>query len=284
MSTQRIFWYLAAVAAMIAALVVTSRKAGERMEKSVPTQAISGEEVARTLEQLQNDSNMDKTETKQAVSAVASAAEHVSQATAESLYLLGVWRMSQRQLEGAEKAFRDSISLRDDWALPYNELGILLANHALARWEEAEQAFRNAIRLAPEWGRPHNDLAILLRIVGRMEEAEPEALTALRLSPNDIAAHNNYANLLVYFRRYDEAEPHYQEAIRLEPNHPKPYYNLGCLYALQNRNEEAISLLTQAIELDPSLKEDALADQDLETLRNDARFGRILENTATPEG
>lgn len=282
MSTQRIFWYMAAVAAMTAALVVTVRKAGERLEEATPPkQSVTVEEQSRALRLVEQDPNMRKPETKQAVSAVATATEQHSAPTAENLYLLGLWRMELKQLEGAEQAFRESIRLRGDWALPYNELGILLANHALARWEDAEAAFRTAIRLAPDWGRPHNDLAILLRLTGRLEEAEPEALMALELAPNDVAAHNNYANLMMMFGRYREAEPEYLEAIRLDPQHPKPYYNLGCLYALENRNEEAIAMLVKAFELDPSFKEDASADEDLESLRNDARFASLLEWPAT---
>ncbi|MEI2783912.1 MAG: tetratricopeptide repeat protein [Candidatus Competibacter sp.] len=46
----------------------------------------------------------------------------------------------------AEAAYRQAIALDPKFALPWNDLGILLQDH-LARYEEAEAAYRQAIAL-----------------------------------------------------------------------------------------------------------------------------------------
>lgn len=46
-------------------------------------------------------------------------------------------------------------------------------------------------------------------------------------------------------------------------------YNLACYYALLGFSQEAVSHLTEALNLAPDMKEDALRDRDLESIRNE---------------
>ncbi len=235
MSTHRIIWYIAGSAVLLAAIVLTARKAGDRSEGVGPGDAASqGSQDAQMsvntmMDLLSKNAAADKPQRRAAVEAVAKLVEQGQLDSAEGYYALGLFQARQRSFGAAEKAFRKAIALRPDWSWPHNSLGILLGNHAVGRDQEAESELRTAIRLDPEWSRPHNDLAVLLRIAGRLDQAETEATTALRLDPNNVATHNNYGNLLVACQRLSEAEPHYRKAIELDPEHPKPHYNLACL-------------------------------------------------------
>ena len=274
MSTHKIVWYIAFSAAGVAALVLWVRHAGEigpLMDGSSPA-----EFVETMLDLLSQDHPMDKPDTKEAVRRVAELAAAGALSSAEAYYALGLWNAETKAFDAAEKAFRQCLSVRPGWSWPHNALGIVLGNHAQNRLAEAENEFRAAIRLDPNWSRPHNDLAILLRLAGRLDEAEQEAIIALRLDPRNVATHNNYGNLLVSRMRLDQAETEYLQAIALDPSHPKPYYNLACIHALRNKNDQALPFLEKAFALSPTLRQDAAADPDFDTLRNDPRFQALL--------
>ncbi len=62
-------------------------------------------------------------------------------------------------------------------------------------------------------------------------------------------------------------EPHWQGALR---------YNIACSFTLQAYRDEALTLLKEAFQLNPALKEWALQDRDLESLRDDSTFQTLL--------
>jgi len=236
--------------------------------------------VAEAMALLQEDPGAWAGQTQ---SAVRIASVHVEQGairSAQAYFLLALQYRREANVSASEALYKRAIAVEPEWSWPYAGLGALLGRHTVGRSEEAIGALRKAIALDPGWGRPHNSLAVVLRIEGRYEEAEKEALAALRLAPDDVAAHNNYANLLVEQQRLDEAEGHYRRAIELEPTHPKPYFNLACLYSLLGRKAEAVVYLRDALERSPNLRTEAATDPDLDALREDPEFRRLLYGEA----
>jgi Flp pilus assembly protein TadD len=276
MRFHRTIWYITGAIVLIAAVILTTRKAGEESDPGQYVPRVEGHLAADMMALLKNDPLADQPQTIAAVESVASVAEQGAITSAETHYAIGLLRWKQQDLFAAERSLRETIALKPDWSWPHTALGILLANHMQNRAAEAETAFRTAIRLDPQWSRPYNDLAILLRISGRLDEAEPMAQAALRLDPNNVANRNNYGNLLMVRKRYDLAEPEYRKASDLDPAHPKPYYNLACLCSLRNRTEEAIALLAKAISLNAALREEAVKDPDFDPIRNDPRFQELV--------
>ena len=282
MKQQRTIWFITGLVVLAAGTVLIARKLDEQSPEGNDAQTVQtpSETESRLIRNmihlLTQDPGADEPRTQAAVNGVADLAATGRRVTAETCYALGLCRSRQQAFDEGEAAFREAIELNPDWSWPYNGLGILLADHTKGRTQEAEAAFRTAIRLDPQWSRPHNDLAILLRLAGRLDEAEQAALTALQLDPNNVANRNNYGNLLVARKRLTEAEAEYRKAIELDPDHPKPYYNLACVYSLQNRNAEALPLLAKAIALNQALREEARKDPDLDPLRNDSEFQKLL--------
>jgi tetratricopeptide (TPR) repeat protein len=56
------------------------------------------------------------------------------------------------------------------------------------------------------------------------------------------------------------------------PGSPVLLYNLACCEARLGRREEALGHLRAAIETDPSLAANAVGDEDLASIRDDASF------------
>jgi len=282
MKQQRTIWVITGLVVLAAGIVLIARKLDEQSTEgnNAPIAQTPSETeshlIRAMIDLLTQDPGVDRPHTQAAVNAVADLAATGRLVTAETCYAVGLCRSRQQAFDEGEAAFRKAIELNPGWSWPYNNLGILLADHTKGRMQEAEAAFRTAIRLDPQWSRPHNDLAILLRLAGRLDEAEQAALTALHLDPNNVATRNNYGNLLVARKRLTEAEAEYRKAIELDPDHPKPYYNLACAYSLQHRNGEALPLLAKAIALNDALREEARKDPDLDPIRDDPEFQKLL--------
>jgi tetratricopeptide (TPR) repeat protein len=77
-------------------------------------------------------------------------------------------------------------------------------------------------------------------------------------------------------RRYDEAEGLLREGLELHPDNPSLLYDLACVATLAERTDEAFEHLRTALEAQPKYREYALKDPDLESLRNDPRFSRLV--------
>ena len=64
--------------------------------------------------------------------------------------------------------------------------------------------------------------------------------------------------------------------LELEPNDPIVHYNLGCSYSLLGRIGDAVAALERAIELGYRDFEHMERDEDLDTVRADRRYTRLL--------
>jgi tetratricopeptide (TPR) repeat protein len=95
---------------------------------------------------------------------------------------------------------------------------------------------------------------------------------AFRPGPGEIVA--------PMFDAYREGD--YEEAARIvreigeETGEPIAWFNLACCEARLGRTDDALEHLEQAIALDDRFAEQAKGDEDLESLRDDARFKKLV--------
>lgn len=68
-----------------------------------------------------------------------------------------------------------------------------------------------------------------------------------------------------------------RKLVTLRPHDPTAHYNLACRYALLKQRDKAISTLRKAVELGYRDFEFMLEDNDLDSIRKDPRFGRLLK-------
>jgi tetratricopeptide (TPR) repeat protein len=88
-------------------------------------------------------------------------------------------------IEGVEAAIR--LSPRDGF-MPFWLMGLVWANHVLARYEEAASAARRAIRIAPNNPTFRRQLASALALQGRLDDAREALAQYLRLEPDHTIA------------------------------------------------------------------------------------------------
>ncbi|MBI4559379.1 MAG: tetratricopeptide repeat protein [Candidatus Hydrogenedentes bacterium] len=282
---MRTVWYITAGLVLVTMIVFGLRELrtkkisvteARQADSNLGTASRTPEELVAIMRaQLTKDAQVRRKPTQATVAAVATLVEQGRLDSAEGYYALALRSHAQGKLEASEQALRKAIALKPDWNWPHNVLGIVL--YETGRKTEAETSFHKAMDLDPKWSRPHNDLAILYRKEGKLEDAEREARTALSLDPESLATQNNYGNLLVARRRYAEAEAAYRKALELDPGHPAPYFNLACLSSIRKQKTEALEYLRKAIELDDAFRLEALEDKDLEALRADAEFRKLVQ-------
>jgi tetratricopeptide (TPR) repeat protein len=69
------------------------------------------------------------------------------------------------------------------------------------------------------------------------------------------------------------------EALELHPGNGLILYNVACLENLLGNGEAALAALAEAVAAYPAFKETAAADDDLASLRDDARFEALVAST-----
>jgi hypothetical protein len=114
--------------------------------------------------------------------------------------------------------------------------------------------------------RDQSQLDFELEFMGRLLERDPAYADAIRVHGYNLAARGLLARTLLMDRRL----------VRLKPDRPIPRYNLACSYALLGLKDLAFDSLQRALELGYRRLDHIKRDPDLETLRRDVRFARLL--------
>jgi Tetratricopeptide repeat len=109
------------------------------------------------------------------------------------------------------------------------------------------------------------------------EAAEQLEKSLAFVEPN-APAHTSLGEVLMKLRNYPEAITHYARALELSKGREllEANYNLACALARDGRNPEAIEALRRAAKAGPISVSQLERDGDLENLRSDAEFQRVL--------
>jgi tetratricopeptide (TPR) repeat protein len=74
----------------------------------------------------------------------------------------------------------------------------------------------------------------------------------------------------------DRAREIFAEGMQVHPDSPSLHYNLACLEALEGNPDAALDELRRALDREPDLVRYAREDEDLVSLREDARFRELV--------
>jgi tetratricopeptide (TPR) repeat protein len=88
-------------------------------------------------------------------------------------------------------------------------------------------------------------------------------------------------NLLTLKGRYAEGMQIDKRLVQLRPADPLAHYNLACSFALLKRADQAIKTLRRAVELGYRDFRYMKEDRDLDAIRHDPRFRKLLQEYET---
>ncbi|MCS7140625.1 MAG: tetratricopeptide repeat protein [Candidatus Nitrosocaldus sp.] len=100
---------------------------------------------------------------------------------------------------------------------------------------------------------------------------------ALAIEPNNTEAWNLKALAFYRMKNYEKAIECANRVIDIDPDDGMGWYNKACYLSLAGRVEEAIDALKRAIEIDIAYAKKAVKDRDLENIKHDIVFKRVIE-------
>jgi adenylate cyclase len=120
--------------------------------------------------------------------------------------------------------------------------------------------------------------------LGEPEKAEASRLRGiaaaearLKMNPDDARALYMGANGLVALGKTDQGLEWARQAIAIDPDEPMLLYNVACIQSLAERYDEALDSLEKAVESGLTQKGWLLHDSNLDPIRSNPRFKRLLK-------
>jgi len=136
----------------------------------------------------------------------------------EARNCLGLVAQARGDIEGAEKMYRESIRLNEDFAEGYVNLGYVLQSRR--DYEGAIENFRQALAIDPGYGLARLAVGETLIALGRFDEARWELAKLVEIEPKNAGAHAAYARVLNRMQRPAAATEAVEKALSLDPNLP----------------------------------------------------------------
>ena len=171
----------------------------------------------------------------------------------------------------------------------------------LKEQKEVKQAIKQETEMEKEQVRRTNELFALKNSL-QDTESSAQALVDLKkiiaglrkkieekeLSAERIVARRVLNQLLVFLfeeareltnrKQYDQAAQNLSIAVLIVPDNPRAHYNLACAYALNKDKGRAIEALKKSVEKGFNDRAALESDKELDSLREDADYKRILED------
>ena len=214
----------------------------------------------------------------------------------------------------ALQTIEESIKLDDKNDFAWSIKGEIL--HGLDRQDESLKAYENALEHTEEGDDDIANIlwmADLLSNLERHDDALKEYEKALKQDPNsiegwfgkadgllelgdsrasiiacekglaidrdDIDLVIHYGILMLEIDNYEKALKYFDKAIILDSSDELAWYNKACALAKLNQKEEALDALTVATGIDSENKEFMKDEKDLENIKNEERFTRLLKQS-----
>jgi len=186
------------------------------------------------------------------------------------------------KFDEAAESSRKAIELNPDDFIAYwtlNRIQLSVGNAA-----EAAKLSRRVIELKPRFYVAYADLRMALQAMGQTEEADALAIkmadevlpTYLLQNPDDSRARMFYAITLAELNRRDEAVQEGTTALEMSPGDSVMLYNGACLYAQLGEVRKAVDTLRQAIAGGTHNTGWMKNDPDLDPLREDPEFIKLM--------
>ena len=208
---------------------------------------------------------------------------------AEAHAARGLACLVSEDFEAAETHFEKALELNDKLFEAYYFFARTRFHQG--RLEEAIELFKLAGEADPTDYQSRCLRIQVLRGMGRMDEARTEAEETLlvlerhlKLNPDDARAYHLGAGTLVVLGDEERAKKWLLRAIDIDPNDPIVQYNVACNLSTLREIDKAIEYLGKAVKFGTVSAAWMRNDDDLENLRGDPRFEKLLRELESDHG
>lgn len=148
--------------------------------------------------------------------------------------------------------------------------------------EEAITCFEKALLAKPEDTEALNLLGQAYGEVGEQEKAVISLNKALKINPNYALGYYDLGTIFAKKGNRGEAMVCLEKYLELQPSEDGhmvawALYSISCLHALEGSKEEALKFFERALKEGLREREHIEKDKDLDTLRGDPRFVRLMK-------
>lgn len=187
--------------------------------------------------------------------------------------------------EDADSLFERAIAIDPN----LYEAHYFYARHAFTQGksEKAVRLYEEAIRIRPEdhqaprlLAQSYDDLGQPEKGIAARRHGIECAEQHLELHPDDARALYMAANGLAALGEKERARAWAERALSLRPDDSMLLYNVGCIYSMLGLIEEALAILEKAVERGLRHREWYEHDSNLDALRGEPRFARLLAGLA----
>ena len=151
--------------------------------------------------------------------------------------------------DDAEKAYRAAVELDRNYALAWNNLGVLHSN--VAGLDDAIDAFQSALRARHGFVTTQLNLGLILLQRKRLQLALEAYRQVLGELPNHPVAWNGVGLVLTELRRYQDARNAFSRAVEGDPENASAHYNLSFTLSQLGEFDLALRETKRALELEP---------------------------------
>ena len=202
--------------------------------------------------------------------------------SAEAHASRGIALSISKRYEEAEEQFEKAIDLNPKLFEAHYFYG--RDCYAQGKYEKAAELFASAASVNPGDYQSPVFQSMALQHLGRDEEATAASFRAyvaaekhLETHPDDARAMYLGASALVKIGEFEKARVWADRALDTDRTEPAVLYNVACAYALMDEKDQAFELLSEAIDQGFGYRAWLANDNTLENLRDDPRFGALLD-------
>ncbi len=170
---------------------------------------------------------------------------------AEIWFYLGAVHGLLGNAAGAEKSFREAITLRSDFIQA--RLNLANALKEQGKLADATNEYRAAIDLAPQHASIWHALSYALTMQDKLSEAEQAAQHAMGLAPNATESYIALGSVHLAKKELAESLRLFSEALKREPNSVSALVNLGLTHKSAGQLADAKKFLNRALAIQPRL-------------------------------
>jgi len=195
----------------------------------------------------------------------------------EALKLKGMILINLKKNEEALGSLEKAAEINpEDWSI-WDNKGRALCN--LGNYKEAVYCFDRVIKIQPNNVELLNLRAFSLIRMGNFEDALRDVNKSLEINPENIEALSLRSLVFHTLGKYEEASQCCDKILQMEPENAAALYNKACFESKKGNAENAINCLKKAIELDRKFIDFAKKEQDFDSIRNDERFMKLVNDT-----
>jgi adenylate cyclase len=194
----------------------------------------------------------------------------------------GLVLTQNKQYKEAEEEFETAIQLNPKLFVGYYQYA--RACRAQGNYEQAARLFEKATQVRPEdyeaalfLVSAYDDLNLEIEMENEIKRALEVVRKHLNLNPDDARALYLGAGALIKAGEPEEALQMVEKAVLIDPNETAVLYNASCIYSLLGKIDMALDYFEKAIESGYSSREWIENDSDLDPIRDNPRFQKIMK-------